>query len=72
MTGPDPLVRIPTRQKPNNNLVDERPMDEDERLDFADQEPLPLVTIPYTLIVPDVVYDIILRQHTAWASSTHA
>ncbi len=27
-------------------------------------------TIPYTLIVPDIVYNIILCQHTTWASST--
>ncbi len=45
MTGPDHIVHFPIRQYPNNNLVDERPMDEDERLDFADQEPLPSPTL---------------------------
>ncbi len=45
MTGPDPVVRIPTRQNPNNDLVDEHPRDEDERLDFSDQEPLPSPTL---------------------------
>ncbi len=39
MTGPDPVVHIPVFQISNNDLVDERPMDEpeDEHLDFADQ-----------------------------------
>ncbi len=45
MTGPDPVVCIPTSQNPNYNLVDEHPMDEDELLDFADQEPLPSLTL---------------------------
>ncbi len=45
MTGPDPIECIPARQNLNNNLVDGRPMDEDERLDFADQEPLPSPTL---------------------------
>jgi hypothetical protein len=45
MTGPDPVVSIPASQNPNNYLVDECPMDEDECLDFADQEPLPSPTL---------------------------
>jgi hypothetical protein len=39
MAGPDPVVHPPARQKPNNDLDDEHPMDEDKSLDFADQEP---------------------------------
>jgi hypothetical protein len=46
MTGPDSFVRISARPNPNNYLVDKRPMDEDEHLDFADQEPLPSPTVP--------------------------
>ncbi len=45
MAGPDPVVRPPASQNPNNDLDDELPMDEDERLDFADQEPLPSPTL---------------------------
>jgi hypothetical protein len=40
MTGPDPVVSIPASQTLNNDLVDERPMEEDQFLDFADQKPL--------------------------------
>jgi hypothetical protein len=43
--GPDPVVRLRACQNPNNDLDDERPMDEDERLDFAGQEPLPSPTL---------------------------
>ncbi len=39
MAGQDPAVHPPASQTPNNDLDDERPMDEDERLDFADQMP---------------------------------
>jgi hypothetical protein len=45
MTGPDPVMRIPASQTLNNDLVDERPMDQDKCLDFADQEPLPSPTL---------------------------
>ncbi len=45
LRGPDPVVSIPASQTLNNDLVDEHPMDEDERLDFADQEPLPSPTL---------------------------
>jgi hypothetical protein len=45
MAGPDPVVWGPARQNLNNDLVDGRPMDEDERLDFAVQEPLPCPTL---------------------------
>jgi hypothetical protein len=51
MTGPDSFVHISARPKPNNYLVDERPMDEDEHLDFADQEPLPSPT-PSMVVSP--------------------
>ncbi len=44
MAGPVPVARLSARQDPDNNLDDERPMDEDERLDYADQEPLPSPT----------------------------
>jgi hypothetical protein len=44
MTGPDPVVRIPASQPLINDLFDEHPMDENELLDFADQEPLPSPT----------------------------
>jgi hypothetical protein len=40
-----PELRIPASQTLNNDLVDERPMDEDELLDFADQEPLSSPTL---------------------------
>ncbi len=40
MAGQDAVVLPPSHQKPNNYLNDERLMDEDERLDFANQEPL--------------------------------
>jgi hypothetical protein len=60
-TGPDPVMCIPAHQHPNNDLVDEHPMDEDEHLDFGDQGPLPS---PTPLIVPNTVYDIMLCQHT--------
>ncbi len=61
MAGPDPVVcRPPAHQNPDNDLDDEHPMDEDECLDFADQEPLPF---PFTLIVPDFVYNIIPHWH---------
>ncbi len=42
--GQDRLIRVarpPASQDSNNYLDDERPMDEDECLDYADQEPLP-------------------------------
>ncbi len=39
------FVLIPASQTLNNDLVDECPMDEDELLDFADQEPLPSPTL---------------------------
>ncbi len=45
MTGPDPVVRPPACQNPNNDLVDEFSMDEDELLDFADKELLPSPTL---------------------------
>jgi hypothetical protein len=45
MAGPDPVVWGPARQKLNNDWNDEHPMDEDELLDFADQEPLPSPTL---------------------------
>ncbi len=47
MAGPVQPVRVarpPARQDSNNYLDDERPMDEDECLDYADQEPLPFPT----------------------------
>jgi hypothetical protein len=68
MAGPDPVVHPSASQNPNNDLDDVRPMDEDEPLDFADHEPLPSL---HTLVVPDIGYEIILRQHTL-ASSTPA
>ena len=45
IAGPDPVVRPSASQNPNNDSVADRPMDEDERLDFADQEPLPSPTL---------------------------
>jgi hypothetical protein len=39
MTGPVPVARPPACQDTDNDLDDERPMDEDECLDYADQEP---------------------------------
>ncbi len=45
MAGPDPVVCPPACQNPNNDLDDEIPMEEDELLDFADQEPLPSPTL---------------------------
>jgi hypothetical protein len=36
-----PVVRPPASQDPDNDLDDEHPMDEDERLDNADLEPFP-------------------------------
>ncbi len=45
MTGPDPVVCIPTCKNPNSDLVGEHPIDEDEHLDFADQKPLPSPTL---------------------------
>jgi hypothetical protein len=45
IAGPDPVNRHPACQNPNSDLVDELPMDEDERLDYADQEPLPSPTL---------------------------
>ncbi len=44
MAGQDPVVRAPARQDPKYDLDDEHPMDEDECLDFANQEPLPSPT----------------------------
>ena len=44
MTGPVPVARPPACQDTDNDLDDERPMDEDECLDYADQEPLPFPT----------------------------
>ncbi len=37
-------MRNPARDAPDNDLDDDRPMDEDEHLDYADQEPLHLPT----------------------------
>jgi hypothetical protein len=37
-------VRNPARDAPNNDLDDDSPMDEDEHLDYADQQPLHLPT----------------------------
>ncbi len=34
----------PAQDAPNNDLDDDRPMDEDERLDYTDQQPLHLPT----------------------------
>ncbi len=45
MAGHDLVVHPPTRQNQENDLDDEFPMDEDELLDFADQEPLPSPTL---------------------------
>ncbi len=42
--GPVPVACPPACQDPNNDLDDERPMDENERLDYADQEPLAFPT----------------------------
>ncbi len=45
--GQDQPIRVarpPARQDSNNYLDDERPMDEDECLDYADQVPLPFPT----------------------------
>jgi hypothetical protein len=58
MRGPDPVVSIPASQTLNNDLVDEHPMDEDTPWFCWSRA----FTVPYTLIVPDIVYDIILRQ----------
>jgi hypothetical protein len=46
MAGQGPVVHPPARQVSDNDLDDEleHPMDEDEGLDFADQEPLPYPT----------------------------
>jgi hypothetical protein len=44
MTGPVPVAHPPACQDTDNDLDDERPMDEDECLDYADQEPLPFPT----------------------------
>ncbi len=44
MAGQDPVVCPPARQDPKYDLDDEHPMDEDECLDFANQEPLPSPT----------------------------
>jgi hypothetical protein len=33
-------VRNPAREAPDNDLDDDRPMDEDERVNYADQQPL--------------------------------
>jgi hypothetical protein len=40
MAGTDPVVRLPAGKLPDNDLDDELLMDENERLDFADQQPL--------------------------------
>ncbi len=40
IAGQDPVVHPPACQNSDNDLDDEHPMDEDERLEFADQEPL--------------------------------
>jgi hypothetical protein len=45
MAGQDPVVCPSASQTSDNDLDDEHPMDEDERLDFADQEPLPSPTV---------------------------
>ncbi len=45
MAGQDPVVLSPAPQNSDNDLDDECPMDEDELLDFADQEPLPSPTL---------------------------
>ncbi len=37
-------MRLPARDAPNKDLDDDRPMDEDELLNYADQEPLHLPT----------------------------
>jgi hypothetical protein len=42
--GQVPVAHPPSRQDLNNDLDDELPMDEDEHLDYADQEPLPFPT----------------------------
>ncbi len=44
MAGPDPVLCLPARQASDNNLDEVCPMDEGERLDYADQEPLPFPT----------------------------
>ncbi len=43
MAGPDPVVHPPSPacHASDNDLNDDCQMDEDERLDYADQEPLP-------------------------------
>jgi hypothetical protein len=38
---PIPVARPPAHQDLDNDLLDERPMDKDDCLDYADQEPLP-------------------------------
>ncbi len=45
LAGQDPAVCSPARQNPNNDLDDEHPINEDELLDFADQEPFPSPTL---------------------------
>ncbi len=40
MAGTDPVVHLPAGKLPDNDLDDELLVDEDERLDFADQQPL--------------------------------
>ncbi len=44
MAGPVPVARPPAHQDSDNISDDERPMDKDERLDYADQEPSPFPT----------------------------
>ena len=44
MAGQDHVARLPVKFAPDNDVDIERPMDEDERLDHADQAPLPLPT----------------------------
>ena len=41
MTGPVPVLRPHASQAFDNDLDADRPMDQDELLDFADQGPLP-------------------------------
>ena len=44
MTGPDPVLRPHASQAFDNDLDADRPMDQDELLDYADQGPLPSPT----------------------------
>ena len=44
MTGPVPVLRPHASQAFDNDLDADRPMDQDELLDFADQGPLPSPT----------------------------